>query len=31
MSEDSGGATVMDQVFGQTDDGDDQQGANAAP
>jgi hypothetical protein len=26
-----GGATVMDQVFGQTDDGDDQQGANAAP
>ena len=24
-----GGATVMDQVFGQTDDGDDQQGANA--
>ena len=23
-------ATVMDQVFGQTDDGDDQQGANAA-
>ncbi len=26
-----GGATVMDQVFGQTDGGDDQQGANAAP
>ena len=26
-----GGATVMDQVFGQTDDGDDQPGANAAP
>lgn len=26
-----GGATVMDQVFSQTDDGDDQQGANAAP
>src|SRR6266566_3960370 len=26
-----GGATVMDQIFGQTDDGDDQQGANAAP
>jgi hypothetical protein len=26
-----GGATVMDQVFGQADDGDDQQGANAAP
>ena len=26
-----GGATVMDQVFGRTDDGDDQLGANAAP
>ena len=26
-----GGATVMDQVFGQTDDGDDPPGANAAP
>ena len=26
-----GGATVMDQVFGQTDEGDDQQGVNAAP
>ncbi len=26
-----GGATVMDQVFSQTDDGDGQQGANAAP
>ena len=26
-----GGATVMDQVFGQMDDGDDQPGANAAP
>ena len=26
-----GGATVMDQVFGQTDDGDDQAGTTAAP